>query len=68
MEKRKMEGQYEWQQYVLNREELEVYCIDTPEDEILWAVLEIFPEEKSSNSFFGKLPYPANCRKHKHVE
>jgi hypothetical protein len=59
MEKRKMEGQYEWQQYVLNREELEEYCTDPVEEEILWAVLEIFPEEqKAQIAFLENYPTP----------
>ena len=59
MEKRKMEGQYEWQQYVLNREELEEYCTDPVEEEIQWAVLEIFPEEqKAQIAFLENYPKP----------
>jgi hypothetical protein len=59
MEKREMNGQYEWQQYILNREELEEYCTDPIEEEIQWAVLEIFPEERKAQiAFLGNYPTP----------
>jgi hypothetical protein len=59
MEKRRMEGLHDWQQYVLNREELEEYCTDPVEEEIQWAVLEIFPEEKKAQiAFLENYPTP----------
>lgn len=59
MEKRTMSGRHEWEQYILNREEVEEYCVDMPEEEIQWAVLEIFPEERKAQiAFLENYPTP----------
>lgn len=62
MEKRNMKGLHSWSQYILNREELEKYCVEMPEEEIQWAVLEIFPSEKKAQiAFLEEYPTTQIC-------
>jgi hypothetical protein len=62
MEKTKDYETYDYDQYILNREEMERYCPELLGEELKWAVLEIFPdEEKAQIAFLENYPSPQIC-------